>query len=534
MKWVEYLQAYTFNIKHKKGVQNKAADALRTRLLTVQEVQLQSIRIDSFKDLYAEDEDFAQIDKVCKEFKNNFHGEFSEYTLQNDLLFKGGQLCVPRGSMRENLIQEKHNGALSGHFGVNKTQELVTRFYFWPRMNRYVRQYVENCVVCHKAKGTSSNAGLYQPLIIPTRPWECISMDFVVGLPRTRQGYDSIYVVVDRFSKMAHFIPCKTIHDACNIAQLFFSGVVRIHGLPLSIVSDRDTKFMSHFWKALWQKLGTNLSFGSAYHPQTDGQTEVVNRSLGNLLRCLTKEYGQTRDQLIGQAEYAYNDTVNKSTGKRPFEIVYGFHPRGIFELRELKEGMHGSGYADDFAHSMREVHESVRKNVIENVEKVKQKVDATKRDVQFQIGDFVMVHLNKHRMQKGVPHKLQMKRLGPCKILAKYGNNAYKVELPEDIGLSPVFNITDLVAYKGPIQDADQNLQEVIQEVKDLNLNPTPSMTTEKILDSRIYKKTRNKDYMEHLVKWHGKEDDDATWIRETEFKRLGIDPNILNPRMD
>lgn len=178
---------------------------------------------------------------------------------------------MPRSSLRENLIQEKHNGSLSGHFGVNKTQELVQRYYYWPRMNQYVRKYVETCIVCQKAKGTSSNASLYQPLLTPNRPWECISMDFVVGFPRTKQGFDSIYVIVDMFSKMAHFVPCKTTHDACHISQFFFKEVIRIHGFPMSIISDRDSNFMSHFSKTLWQKPGTNLSFGSAYHPQIDG-----------------------------------------------------------------------------------------------------------------------------------------------------------------------------------------------------------------------------------------------------------------------
>jgi protoheme ferro-lyase len=161
---------------------------------------------------------------------------------------------------------------------------------------------VDRCRIFQHSKGRKQNAGFYQSFPIPERPWDAINMDFILGLPRTQRGFDSIFVVVDRFSKMAHFIPCQNTSDATHIANLFFKEVIRLHGLPRSIVSDQDTKFIGHFWRTLWKKLGTNLSFSLAYQPQTDGQTEVVNRSLGDLLRSLVTEHHNQWDNILPQA----------------------------------------------------------------------------------------------------------------------------------------------------------------------------------------------------------------------------------------
>jgi hypothetical protein len=194
-------------------------------------------------------------------------------------------------------------------------------------------------------------------------------MDFVLGLPITQKGSDSIFFVVDRFSKMAHFILCHNTSDATHIANLFFR-VVRLHRFSRSIISDMDTKFVGHFWRTLWKRLGMNLSFISTYHPHTNGQTELVNKSLRNLLRSLVIEQGREWDQILAQAEFAFNNSVNRSIGKSPFEIVYVIQPRGITELRDLNQDEFRSAGVEDFATKMQKLHDKVRKQLHDNSKK--------------------------------------------------------------------------------------------------------------------------------------------------------------------
>jgi len=174
-------------------------------------------------------------------------------------LFKEGKLCIPQGTHRKLLVKESHEGGLMGHFGVDKTLDLLKEKFYWPHMRKDVQRHCSRFISCLMAKSRTMPHGLYTPLPIANAPWEDINMDFVLGLPRTARGHDSIFVVVDRFSKMPHFIPCHKVDDAQNISRLFFREVVQLHGLPRSIVSDRDPKFISHFWKTLWGKLGTRL-----------------------------------------------------------------------------------------------------------------------------------------------------------------------------------------------------------------------------------------------------------------------------------
>jgi hypothetical protein len=286
-------------------------------------------------------------------------------------------------------------------------------------------------------------------LPIPEKPWEAISMDFVLGLPRMQRGVDSIFVVVDRFSKMAHFIPCQKTSDVTHIANLFFKEIVRLHGLPKSIVSDRDTKFIGNFWRTLWKKIRTKLMFSSSYHPQTDGKTEVVNRSLGDLLRSLVTEHHSSWDNVLPQAEFSYNDSVNIRTGKIPFEIVYGRQPRGISKLRDSEQIVTKSASAEEFAEAMEDLHSRVKQRLLESNQEYKRRADQHRRQIQFEVGDLVLAHMRKERFPTGTYNKLKMKKIGPCRVLKKLGENAYEIEFPDEIGISLTFNVSDLYPYK-------------------------------------------------------------------------------------
>ena len=441
------MEGFTFVVKHKSGITNRVADALsrRTSLLVTMKVEVPGF--DSFRDLFATDPYFSVV------LRDVQAGKRSDFLLHNGFLFRGNQLCIPACSLRLQIIQELHG---EGHVGRDRTLHLVQSSYFWPGMRAEVERFVQRCRVYQLSKGGATNAGLYMPLPVPSKPWVDISMDFVVGLPRTQRGNDSIFVVVDRFSKMAHFIPCKKTTDAVNVAQLFFRDVYRLHGLPTSIVSDRDTRFLSHFWRSLWRMVNTELNFSSAYHPQTDGQTEVVNRSLGNLLRCLVGDHAKSWDQKLSQAEFAHNHATNRSTGFSPFQVVYSAQPRGPLDLIPLPQNAKVHCKASEFVDGLLEVHKAVYENLSAANTRYKTLADQRRRHVEYDVGDYVWAVLTKERFSVGEYNKLASKKVGPLEIIEKINPNAYRLKLPSHIHTADVLNIKHLILFYGDSSDDD------------------------------------------------------------------------------
>ena len=447
-RWVETLQDYSFLLRHRPGRENRVADALSRRAHTLQISQAAIIGFDRLPLAYRECPDFREFWNQLAQFA----GQSPDYRVDAGFLFFRNRLCIPFGSTRDFLVWELHGGGLAGHLGVTKTTQALEQWYYWPHLRRDTRRMIGRCTICTIGKMTKQTTGQYLPLPVPDSPWQEISHDFVLGLPRTRRQLDTILVVVDTFSKMAHFIACSRTTDAAHTARLFFNEIVRLHGVPHSIVSDRDVRFTSIFWKILWHLLGTTLKFSTAFHPQMDGQTEVTNRSLGNLLRCLVQENSASWDDLLPRAEFAYNASSHRATGFSPFQIVTGRNPNLPVDLVPIPSSKAASTEALNYANDLTELHNLTKARITAYNSKIKDSVDTRRRSLTYQVGDMVMVRLRPERYAMEKAHKLHPRAVGPFPIRQVINPNAYDVHIPPEWGISSTVNISDLVAYQGPL----------------------------------------------------------------------------------
>jgi len=235
---------------------------------------------------------------------------------------------------------------------------------------------------------------------------------------------------------------------------LYFKEIVRHHGIPKTITFDRDVKFISHFWRTLWKKMGTKLQFSSASHPQTDGQTEAINRLLGNLLRSFVGKNLRKWDLILAQIEFAYNNSTNQATRKCPFEVVYGLCPLSPLDLTPSPSTQQYSADAEQRANEIKKLHEQIRGRIEKQNSRYKTQRDKHRKLHTFKEGDLVWIHLRKERFPNKQNAKLSPRADGPFRVTQKINDNAYKIELSGDYGVSATFNVADLSPYFGDEED--------------------------------------------------------------------------------
>ena len=521
-RWVEKLSLFDFELHYKPGKTNVVADGL-SRLPQANAIDTNSLSETTRKTIkkkYLCDSDFKNI---YEDLENNkeppaeLRHKYKHYKLINNLLVYSvipedndtERLCVPKGKIRKQILYDNHDSITAGHVGYLRTYDLIHRYYYWPSMIKEIKNYVIRCHQCQINKTNNSKTqGMLQPLQIPKCKWEQISMDFITGLNKTKNGFDSIYVVIDYLSKRGHFIPCTINITGTEVAKLFINNIYKLHGLPKVIISDRDPRFIGNFWSSLMANLGVKLAFSSANHAQTDGQTERTNRTLEQMLRSFINKQQDNWDECLPLIEFAYNNSKSSTTGYTPFEVDTGINP-----IATGKITYHTSNPTlEDFIKDMNSLSNIALDSIKQSQDSQAVYANRKRSDLNIQIGDLVL--LNKSGLT-WKPSKLSRIWYGPYKVLSKH-YTSFKLSIL-DTRMDPVIHASHLKKYHNPIQHRPSR-----------NYKVNPVYSSEEVV--LIGTKTINKQKF-YLIKRNNESQDDAYWISQQDLETNNYKITNKNP---
>ncbi|KAJ0802805.1 putative nucleotidyltransferase, Ribonuclease H [Helianthus annuus] len=547
-RWLELLKDYDANIQYHPGKANIVADALSRKnsgtisCLQIQphirrdlermDIWLQVSKSDGYlarmqiePNLISRIKDAQKQDGELWAIVQNLEvGKQSEFSIDHQgVIWCGKRLCVPDDStLRESLLAEAHSSPFSIHPGSTKMYRDLRQNFWWNGMKEDVARYVSKCLTCQQVKLEHKRAsGLLQPLDIPIWKWDEITMDFVTGLPKTFKKNDVVWVVVDRLSKSAHFLPIQQGFSVNKLSEIFLQEIIRLHGTPSSIVSDRDPRFTSRFWKGFQAAWGTRLKFSTAFHPQTDGQSERTIQTLEDMLRACALEWSGNWDEYLCLVEFAYNNSWQASIGMAPFELLYGRKCRAPICWDEVGEKIIEG---PELVQITNEKVIIAREKLKEAQSRQKSYADQDRRPLEFKIGDHVFLKVSPWRGVRrfGIKGKLSPRFIGPFEILERIGEVSYRLALPPQLShVHNVFHVSSLRGYNyHPLHVISYPLLTIHE---DLSYEEEP----EAILD-RQEKVLRRKVIPFVKVLWKNHSEHEATWESEESIRSLY--PNLFS----
>ncbi len=408
-------------------------------------------------------------------------------------------------------MEEFHDSVYSGHLGVNKTLHIMERYFWWPNMVKTIGSFVSTCVSCQRNKQPSTKpAGLLQPLDVPGRPWASVSTDFISGLPVTKSGFDAIVVFVDRLTKYVHVVPTTTRCTAKMWTNLFVVHVFANHGMVDEVIFDRGPQFAGKFNEHLAERLGIKWKLSTAYHPQTDGQTERTNRTIEDMLRHFVSPATDDWDQYLPEIQFAINNAWQESVRNTPFYLNYGFHPKTPLAaiLPKGRELASKNPASAKYSLHMQQTLAKAKRCMLDAQQRQKHYYNGRHKPSDFLVGNLVLLATKFLNLRTGGTKKLWPRWVGPFMITTRIGSMAYRLELPGSMrSIHNVFHVSLIKEYKSDGRTQPPPAPDIIGDL--------PEFTVQKILKHRHVVRGRQ-DRLEFLVSWTGYGDEHNTWEEE------------------
>ena len=429
------------------------------------------------------------------------------------------RVVVPSNQqLRTRLIAEAHDTALAAHQGRDKTIDRLRTSYTWVGLGEDVAKFVASCVNCQLSKHSNQGtAGLLMPLPVDLqRPWIHVNMDFITGFKRSPTGNDAVLTVVDRGSKMVHLVPVKKTFTAADTGKTYLKEIVRLHGFPVSITTDRGPQFISAFWNQLMKSSGTELRFSTANHPQTDGQAEVFNKKLLTALRAMISVDDDDFESRLPAIEFALNSSVSATTKMSPFMTNYGFNPDTPLTMWMKADSAGKVEEATTFVTRMKGIWAEAQDNVRLAQLSMAHQANKSRTDLRFAVGDKVMVaatHLMSPAERAKEAPKLRQPYSGPYTVVEVINNNAYRLDLPEQMKAHDVVNVSALQPF---VENVLTGRKVISPPAIVIGQDGDEEQVVEKILKSRTHRGRR-----QYLTRWLGKPSCEDSW----EFADIFVD---------